>query len=268
MKEHKLNPKTKEKLKVVIILVLVVAAASLALPEAYYYQYHPLDTPPKSLGYFSLVSDHVIESNGKIVILYIGAEACPFCAAESWSIVEALQAFGTFEGLTQSVSNATDGIPSVPGYSFVNASLISSSITFWEIEETGSSWTQTLQTPNSTEDSLFKLYDRNGSIPFLLIGGVYLLLGSEVSPLPMANMNWTACHNQVLSSSSIGSNVRAEKVNIISTISYVIGHLSEFKGARESEVSIREYLPMTPENKTFWHNNFNFSFLRYFEIKV
>ena len=37
-------------------------------------------------------------SNGKPEILFIGAEYCPYCAAERWSVVEAMSHFGTFSG--------------------------------------------------------------------------------------------------------------------------------------------------------------------------
>src|SRR5438309_707950 len=37
---------------------------------------------------------------GKTEVLYIGAEYCPYCAAERWSLVVALSKFGSFSGLT------------------------------------------------------------------------------------------------------------------------------------------------------------------------
>jgi hypothetical protein len=34
-------------------------------------------------------------------MLYIGAEYCPYCAAERWPLVMALSKFGTFSNLPQ-----------------------------------------------------------------------------------------------------------------------------------------------------------------------
>ena len=40
-----------------------------------------------------------LTSDGKPLVVYIGAEYCPFCAAERWPMVVALSRFGTFSGL-------------------------------------------------------------------------------------------------------------------------------------------------------------------------
>ena len=44
--------------------------------------------------------------NNKPEILYIGAEYCPFCAAERWSMIIALSRFGTFSNLHFMTSSA------------------------------------------------------------------------------------------------------------------------------------------------------------------
>ena len=41
-----------------------------------------------------------LTSGGKPEVLYMGAEYCPFCAAERWAMVVALSRFGTFSGLS------------------------------------------------------------------------------------------------------------------------------------------------------------------------
>src|SRR5581483_1419549 len=37
--------------------------------------------------------------NGRPEVLYIGAEYCPYCASERWSLIAALSRFGSFSGL-------------------------------------------------------------------------------------------------------------------------------------------------------------------------
>ena len=38
----------------------------------------------RTIGDFSRVSNSPLTDDGKVVVLSIGAEACPYCAAESW----------------------------------------------------------------------------------------------------------------------------------------------------------------------------------------
>jgi hypothetical protein len=40
-----------------------------------------------------------LTSGGKPEVLYMGAEYCPYCAAERWALIVALSRFGTFSGL-------------------------------------------------------------------------------------------------------------------------------------------------------------------------
>ena len=41
-----------------------------------------------------------LTADGKPEVLYVGAEYCPFCAAERWPVVVALSRFGTWSGLS------------------------------------------------------------------------------------------------------------------------------------------------------------------------
>ena len=48
---------------------------------------------------------------GKPFVVYVGAEYCPFCAAERWSVVMALARFGSFSNLHESTSSPSDTFP-------------------------------------------------------------------------------------------------------------------------------------------------------------
>ncbi len=183
----------------------------------------------KNIGDFRLVSDSVLLENGKIVVLFVGAEACPYCAAESWGLVNALQQYGSLTGLAEIYSNSSESFSNIPGYGFANASLQSTKVAFWEVETTTSSWNQKLQSLNSTENSLFQKFDSGGSIPFVLIGGVYLHIGSSYSPAILANLNWTEVLKQASSSSEIGIDVSNEASNITTVIKYVDDHMESFE---------------------------------------
>ena len=45
------------------------------------------------------ISSPSLSLEGKPEVLYIGAEYCPYCAAERWAMVQALSRFGTFSNL-------------------------------------------------------------------------------------------------------------------------------------------------------------------------
>jgi hypothetical protein len=131
-------------------------------------------------------------SNGKPEVLFIGAEYCPFCAAERWSVVEALSRFGTFSGLSATHSSTSDIYPDTQTFSFYGATYASTSLDFTSVEletnqASGDSYT-TLQTPTSAEDALLSKYDKApyttqpGSIPFLDIDNKYIIVGSGYSP--------------------------------------------------------------------------------------
>ena len=53
-----------------------------------------------------------LTAGGKPEILYVGAEYCPYCAAERWAMVVALSRFGTFTEPRQTASSTSDVYPS------------------------------------------------------------------------------------------------------------------------------------------------------------
>src|SRR5580700_3456801 len=46
------------------------------------------------------ISGSALTSSGKPEMFYMGAEYCPYCAAERWAMIVALSRFGTFSGLS------------------------------------------------------------------------------------------------------------------------------------------------------------------------
>ena len=125
-------------------------------------------------------------ADGKPLITYIGAEYCPFCAAERWSVAVALSRFGTFENLQGTHSSDTDEFPDTQTLSFYGSSYSSPYIDFQPVEEEtnqpdGDGY-QALQTPTAAENALVAKYDTQGSIPFLDIANRYVITGSSYSP--------------------------------------------------------------------------------------
>ncbi len=131
-------------------------------------------------------------SDGKPEIVYIGAEYCPFCAAERWALVQALSRFGTFTGLTATHSSTTDVYPDTQTFSFFGSTYTSPYLDFTPVEEqsnqpAGGGYA-TLQTPTPSENALLAKYDvapytaEPGSIPFLDIGNRYVVVGASYTP--------------------------------------------------------------------------------------
>jgi thiol-disulfide isomerase/thioredoxin len=125
-------------------------------------------------------------ADGKPLITYIGAEYCPFCAAERWAVAVALSRFGTFENLQGTHSSDSDEFPDTQTLSFYGSSYSSPYIDFQPVEEAtnqpaGDGY-QSLQTPTAAENALVAKYDPQGSIPFLDIANRYVITGSSYSP--------------------------------------------------------------------------------------
>ena len=125
-------------------------------------------------------------SDGKALITYVGAEYCPYCAAERWALAVALSRFGTFSGLSGTHSSSSDVYPDTQTLSFYGSSYSSSYVDFQPVEEASNqvvdgSYT-TLQTPTAAQGTLLNKYDQQGSIPFLDIADKYVITGSSYSP--------------------------------------------------------------------------------------
>ena len=158
-------------------------------------------------SYFATVTGTPLTSDGKPELLYLGAEYCPFCAAQRWAMVNALSRFGTFTGLTTTHSSSTDSYPNTPTWTFYKSTYKSDYIAFSSIEETtnerqgNSSSTsvpyQTLQTPTAAQNTLAQTYDpgtgNGGAIPFIDIGNKYVQVGnlSPLSPSLLAGKSWS-----------------------------------------------------------------------------
>lgn len=127
--------------------------------------------PARTLGNFVKYSNEPLLANGKVRVIFIGAEFCPFCATERWPIVEALNKFGTFSELKETISASfNEPFLDLPTYNFMSAKYNSKYIQF-DHKETGDRNFRPLEKLTRDEELLFNAYNPRGSIPFLLIGG-------------------------------------------------------------------------------------------------
>jgi thiol-disulfide isomerase/thioredoxin len=137
----------------------------------------------------------LVESN-RPEVLYVGAEFCPFCAAERWSLAIALLRFGTFKGLSTIASSSTDEYPSTATLDFRGAVFTSSYMTFTEVEVENVNH-QPLQSLTKAQNALVDKYDTSkyipnlsepGSIPFIDFGNKFFQVGSSYSPSILAGL--------------------------------------------------------------------------------
>ena len=133
--------------------------------------------------------------NGKPEVFYEGAEYCPYCAAERWSVTAALSRFGTFTKLGISHSSTVDVYPGTKTLSFYHSVYTSQYLSFDPLEiytniPSSSNGYVKLQSPTPAESALVSKYDSTtylpsseaGSIPFIDFGGMYLVAGASYNP--------------------------------------------------------------------------------------
>ncbi len=143
--------------------------------------------------------------NGKKLpgVFYDGAEYCPYCAAERWSLIVALDRFGSFTGLRNTASSATDVSPNTPTFSFVKATYSSPYVAFRAVEQYDQ-MQHPLQTLSAADTNIIQLFGAN-SFPFVSIANETAVLQSAYSPSALAGLTRT----------SIAANL-ADPTNIVS----------------------------------------------------
>jgi hypothetical protein len=147
------------------------------------------------------------------LVLYIGSEYCPYCAALRWPLVAALARFGTFTALELSSSSATDAFADTPTLTMLHAHYQSAYLTLQTVELQGnvadsSGRYPPLQKPTPDQLAVFSRYDPPQSIPFLMIGGRYYLTQSPFSPGLLSGMDWRA----VAASLQLGTTPTAQAI--------------------------------------------------------
>jgi hypothetical protein len=148
--------------------------------------------------------DFLKGSNGKPEFFYAGAEYCPFCAAERWSMIMALSRFGSFDGLKLTASSSTDNFPNTSTFTFVDAKYTSNTIDFSSVE-TQDRDQNALQTPTPQQTQILSKYSTDqyvgkgngGGIPFISTANQYVQSGSGYSPGILDTYDWQQIADKV-----------------------------------------------------------------------
>ncbi|TCC26882.1 DUF929 family protein [Kribbella speibonae] len=149
----------------------------------------------------SAITAPALTAGGKPKVLYIGAEFCPYCAAERWPVTVALSRFGTFGNLGTTHSASEDVFPNTPTLSFHGATYTSQYLAFTGVETTTNEMVgngyKPLDTPTAEDQKTFDTYNKppyvesDGSIPFIDLGGKYVGSGATYSPDLLAGKTQT-----------------------------------------------------------------------------
>ena len=161
-----------------------------------------------------------LTAGGKPKVLYVGAEFCPFCAAQRWPVVVALSRFGAWSGLGQTTSASDDVFPDTATLSFHGATYSSDYLSFTGVETSGRTKVNGQYAPldqlGAADQKTFETYDRPpyvrgspGSIPFLDLGGSYLSSGASLDPQLLAGLS----HRQIAAALSDPTSPVAQAVD-------------------------------------------------------
>jgi hypothetical protein len=153
-------------------------------------------------------------STGKPEVLYIGAEYCPYCAAQRWALIVALSRVGTFSGLTTTTSSSTDIYANTPTFTFRGSSYTSQYIDFRAVE-TSDRDNKPLQTPTVEEQQLLSKYDTSGSIPFIDFGNRYTMTGATYSPDVLGGESWKPIADALKDPSSVQAKAIVGSANLL-----------------------------------------------------
>lgn len=157
----------------------VVSAAVSAVPAA---NFDTVGEGGSKGGITSISGQAPLTAAGKPEVLYVGAEFCPFCAAERWGLATALSRFGTFSGLDITRSGSDDG--NYATLSFVDATYTSQYLTFVgkEMEDRAGNKLQKLTAQENTLASTLGPTKGTINFPFIDFGNRFVLSGSQYDP--------------------------------------------------------------------------------------
>lgn len=185
----------------------------------------------------ALSGGSLLTLNGKPEVLYMGAEYCPYCAAERWALIVAFDKFGNFTGIQYMQSSGTDVYPNSPTFTFVGATYTSKYVAFVTVEQADRN-DQPLQTATTDQTTLLKTYDTGGTIPFVDIGNMYAITSSQFVPsvLRVGNSGTAAAYNWTQISSQLNNASSIPAINIDGAANRLISAICKIDGGAPSSV--------------------------------
>jgi hypothetical protein len=169
--------------------------------------------------------------DGKLAVVFVSEESCPFCAAERWPLTVALSHFGTWSGLGVTRSSVTDVYPGTATLSFRAAHYSSAELTL-RTTELADNVGHPLQPQTPLDVKLIGTYDvppyvnsadQSGAVPFLDIGNQYILAGAQYNPQVLAGLSAPQIARQLSDPESpVAEAVDGAAQVIVAAISHVL----------------------------------------------
>jgi thiol-disulfide isomerase/thioredoxin len=147
------------------------------------------------------VTGPALTSGGKPEMLYIGAEWCPYCAAERWAMAVALRRFGTFTPLSGVHSSATDAYPNTATLTFYDSTYTSKYLVFTPVENQDVN-RNVLVKPTAAQQALWTKYEPPGDgYPFIDIGNRFVATVTY-NPQVLQGLTWSQISSDLHTPSS------------------------------------------------------------------
>jgi thiol-disulfide isomerase/thioredoxin len=190
--------------------------------------------PRKVLGKFMHITDKPLKrQSGKSLVFFMGAGFCPFCAAERWAIIKALSNFGSWTGLVETSSADHDEkYLNIPTFSFARAQYESNYIEF-VARETADRNFEPLQELDEKDFEILDAFNPDQIIPFLLIDGQFMQVGSGLSPQILEGMGHAKVRTELANPSSLLA--KAAKIEIDNVTTLVCKSIGEKADVCNSE---------------------------------
>ncbi len=176
---------------------------------------------------------------GRPEVLFVGAEYCPFCAAERWPLVVALSRFGHFESLFDMQSSNTSVFPGTQTFSFVAPHYSSPYLAFVPVElysnVPGATGVYTrIATLTAGQQAVVARYGTGtgavGSFPFVDIDNKVVASSAGYSPATLAKLD------QATIVGDLRTGTTPESRAIIASANYLTAGICSVTGQRPEAV--------------------------------
>ncbi|MBN1171532.1 MAG: DUF929 family protein [Micromonosporaceae bacterium] len=191
-------------------------------------------------GFQQVTGQPALTAEGKPLVVYIGAEYCPYCASQRWPVVIAMSRFGTFANLGLTHSASDDIFPNTQSFSFHGSTYTSQYLAFQGVELTtnerkGNGYAPLDELTPEQEKIMETLNappytDSAGGIPFMDVGNKYILLGGAYDAQVLQNKT---AEEIAAALSNPGSPIAQ---GIVGTANMMTTYLCQLTGGQPGEV--------------------------------
>lgn len=165
------------------------------------------------LTYVGNLTGPLFSTDGKPILIYVGAEYCLYCAGQRWPLVMALMRFGNFTNLEYMASAAGEG--DFATFTFINSSYQSDYVAFqpYEIYDRGGNPLATLP---ANYTSTWQQHGKS-SVPFLDFANEYFILGASLNPTMLGTKNWTQIISSIQTGGTLETHIK-QAANLITAV--------------------------------------------------